>query len=257
MTVWDALLLGAVEGITEFLPVSSTGHLILASHLLGLAQTDALKSFEVAVQLGAILAVAVLYGRRLATSWPVMLRVGVAFVPTALLGAAFHGVIKEVFLGSDVIVVAALAGGGIALIVFERWYKRPPSAHTDLARIPLQTAALVGLGQSLALLPGISRAAATIVAGLLLGMDRRAVVEFSFLLAIPTMAAATGFDLLRSTAGFTPHELLLLAAGCATSFAVATVAVRWLLAYVQHHTFTAFGVYRLALACLYAVFFLR
>lgn len=256
MTLMDAVVLGAVEGIAEFLPISSTGHLILAEHLLGLPQTEFLKSFSVAVQLGAILAAAALYAKTLLTSWQILLRVGIAFLPTAAIGLLLHDVIRAVFLGNDAVVTAALAGGGVALIAFERWYRPPPTAHGVSARMPLANAFLIGLGQSLALLPGVSRSAATVVAGLLLGMDRKAVVEFSFLLAIPTMAAATGLDLLTSRAGFTGQEWGLLAVGTCVAFGVALVAIRWLLSYVQHHTFTAFGVYRIALAAVYAVFFL-
>lgn len=257
MTFLDALLLGLVEGVTEFLPISSTGHLILTSHVLALPQTAFLKTFEVVIQLGAILAALLLYAGTLLRSSAVTLRVAVAFVPTAVIGLLLHDVIKTVFLASDLIVVWALAVGGVVLIVFEQWYKRPPSAHTDLARLPLLTAVLIGVGQSLALLPGVSRAAATIIAGLLLGMDRKAVVEFSFLLAIPTMAAATGLDLLTSKAGFSAQEMLLLATGFLTAFVVALLAIRWLIAYIQHHSFTAFGIYRILLAGVYAVFLLR
>lgn len=256
MTFFDAVVLGVVEGISEFLPISSTGHLILASHLLGIEQTEFLKTFDIVIQLGAILAALLLYGKTLLTSWQVTLRVAVAFVPTAIIGLLLHDLVKSVFLESDLIVVMALALGGAFLIGFEHFYRRPPSAHTDLRRIPVPNALLIGVGQSLAMLPGVSRSAATVVSGLLLGMDRKAVVEFSFLLAIPTMAAATGLDLLKSQAGFTRQEFLLLAAGFVTAFAVALVAIRWLLSYVQHHTFTAFGVYRLALAAVYALFFL-
>lgn len=257
MTFLDAFILGMVEGVSEFLPISSTGHLILTSHFLGLEQTEFVKSFEVAIQLGAILAALALYAKTLFSSWQTMWRVGLAFIPTAILGLLFHDLIKEVFLESALIVVVALAAGGVLLIGFEQWYKRPPSAHADLARIPPKNAVLIGVGQSLALLPGVSRSAATIVTGLLLGMDRKAVVEFSFLLAVPTMAAATGLDLLKSETGFSAEEFRLLAVGFVTAFIVALLAIRWLLSYVQRHTFTTFGVYRIALAFVYAMFFLR
>ncbi len=257
MTTLQALLLGSIEGITEFLPISSTGHLILASKLLHVEQTEFLKTFEVAIQLGAILAALLLYWRRLFFSWQTFLRVSVAFIPTAVIGLLLHGFIKRVLLGNDIVVVFALAGGGIALILFEQWYKPRQHSHSHIAQLPLPSAALVGCGQSLALLPGISRAAATIVSGLLLGMDRKTVVEFSFLLAIPTMAAATGLDLLSSTTGFSPDEWITLATGFLAAFVVALLAIRWLLHFIAHHSFTPFGVYRIVAALLYAAVMLR
>lgn len=257
MDTLQALVLGVVEGVTEFLPVSSTGHLILASKLMAIPESDFLKSFEVAIQLGAILAALLLYWRSLLLSPQILLRVCVAFLPTAVIGLLLHGFIKRVLLGSDVVVLWSLLIGGIALIVFEQWYGPRQASHSHLKSISLKTAFLIGVGQSLALLPGVSRSAATIVSGLLLGMDRKSTVEFSFLLAIPTMAAATGLDLLSSETGFSASEWTMLSVGFVAAFLVALVAIRWLIRYVSHHTFTPFGIYRIAAAALYALFILR
>jgi undecaprenyl-diphosphatase len=247
MSFLHAILLGIVEGITEFLPISSTGHLILASKLLAVPQTEFVKSFEIAIQLGAILSVVVLYWRRLFVEWEVMKRIAVAFVPTAVIGLALYKVIKT-YLFSDTVVVWALFVGGAAIIIFERCHREKEGAVADIAQLSYKRAALIGVAQSLAVVPGVSRAAATILGGLLLGMRRSAVVEFSFLLAVPTMAAATGLDLLKTSASFSAGEYGVLAAGFVVSFFVAIVAIRWLLRYIQTHDFTAFGWYRIAVA---------
>lgn len=259
MTFFHALILGIVEGITEFLPVSSTGHLILTSHLLGLPSTEFLKTFEIVIQLGAILAIVVLYFKTLTTSIDVWKRIIAAFIPTAFLGLIFYKLIKQ-FLGSETIVLWSLFIGGIFLIAFERWYgtKAPRESGTmnekEIARLPLRKAVVIGLFQSVAMIPGVSRSAATIVGGLFLGMSRGAIVEFSFLLALPTMAAATGLDLLKHANNFTGADFGLLIVGLATSFLVAMVTVKTFVRFVERHTFTSFGVYRIVLVLLFLVF---
>jgi len=244
MTIIQALLLGIVEGITEFLPISSTGHLILTSHLLQISQTEFLKSFEVAIQLGAILSVVVLYGQSLLKSPTVILRVLAAFIPTAIIGFIFHDIVKEILLESVQTVLWSLFIGGIVLLLFERFHHETSHATASLENITYKQALTIGLFQSLALVPGVSRAAATIIGGLLLGISRKTIVEFSFLLAIPTMLAATGLDLLKTGASFTNQEFGLLAVGFVTAFLVALIAIRWLLSYITKHSFTVFGWYR-------------
>jgi len=251
-----ALVLGIVEGVTEFLPVSSTGHLILAADLLGLTETEFLKSFEIAIQLGAILAV-------VATSWrrfldrAVLARVAVAFLPTAVIGLALYGFIKKHLLGNELVVVWALVLGGLALIAFERF--RPPMKHvkTDLSSMSFTHAVLIGLSQSLAIIPGTSRSASTILGGMALGWSRAAIVEFSFLLAVPTMAAATGLDLLKSGFDYSLGEYELLAIGFVAAYVVATGVVRWFLSYVRKNDFAAFGFYRIFAAFAFWWFILR
>lgn len=237
-----------MEGITEFLPISSTGHLILAGSLLKIPPTEFLKTFEIAIQLGAILAVVALYWRRLLTNWEVFKRVSVAFIPSIILGLLFYKLIKTYLLGNSLVVVGSLVIGGIFLILFEKFHK--PSAHAinDITQISYKNAFIIGLFQCIAFVPGVSRAAATIIGGLLMGVSRSAIVEMSFLLAVPTMAAATGLDLLKTQLTFSGNELLLLAVGCITSFVVALFGIRFLLHYIQKHTFTAFGVYRIVVA---------
>lgn len=252
MGLFESFLLGAIEGFTEFLPISSTGHLILATELLGISSTEAVRSFHIFVQLGAILAVVVLFWRKFLDR-NVVLRLIVGFIPTGILGFIFYPLVKGYLLGNSMVVVAALFLGGVALIVFERFYKEPEEAQTDLAKLPFKTAAIVGLFQSLAMIPGVSRSAATIVGGLLLGMKRTAIVEFSFLLAVPTMIAATGYDLYKTAAVFGEADIASLAVGFVTSFVVALLSMRLLLSFVRKHTFVPFGIYRIIIAVLFVL----
>lgn len=248
MDLFQSIILGVVEGISEFLPISSTGHLILTSKLLGLPPTEFVKSFEISIQLGAILSVVVLYWRLLIKNLEVWKRLLVAFAPTAVLGLAFYKLIKHYLLGNADVVVAALFVGGIALILFEMWHKEKEN-HTDsLELIPYKKAVLIGLFQSISMVPGVSRAAATIVGGLAVGLKRKTIVEFSFLLAVPTMLAATVLDLFKSAHAFTTDETQVMISGFVCSFIVAALSIKFLLKYIQRHTFIAFGIYRIAIA---------
>jgi undecaprenyl-diphosphatase len=241
-----AVLLGIVEGLTEFLPVSSTAHLILTSRLLGLPQTEFLKTFEIAIQLGAILAVAVLYWRKLLLDRRTLLLVLAAFIPTAIIGFALHGLVKDVLLESVPTVLWALAIGGVILIAFE--WLHPSARSTNEKQMTLTQAVLIGCCQALALVPGVSRSAATIVGGQMLGVGRMMIVEFSFLLAIPTMLAATVLDVAKSRDALASADLLPLAIGFLTSFIVALLSIRWFLAFVRERSFAVFGVYRIVVA---------
>ncbi len=257
MDFLDAVILGVIEGVTEFIPVSSTGHLILASSLLKLPTTEFLKSFEVVIQLGAILAVLVLYFKKL-FNFLLLQRLVVAFLPTALLGLVFYKVIKSTLLGNVGVVVGAIFIGGLLLILFEGWYKNRNMAEAEDGRIEdisfLQSF-IIGLFQSLSMIPGISRSGATILGGLSLGISRKAIVEFSFLLAIPTMIAATSLDLWESYSTFSSSNLGLLSVGLVTSFLVALAVIKWFLSYIQKHSFVSFGLYRIVVAiAFYAVF---
>ena len=260
MSLLHALLFGIVEGITEFLPVSSTGHLVLTARVLGMGQTEFMKSFEIAIQLGAILAVIALYGKTLVKNLEVAKRVLAAFIPTAVMGLILYKIIKKILLGNDQIVLWSLFIGGVFLIVFEWIYVRKsnvgavsePPLHRDIS---YRQALLIGLCQSLAVIPGVSRSAATIVAGLALGLTRKTIVEFSFLLAVPTMLAAAGLDLARNASGFSEGQFLFLAVGFTASFAVAILSIRFLLRFIQRHSFAPFGVYRVLAAL--AFWFLR
>jgi undecaprenyl-diphosphatase len=249
MTLLHALVLGIVEGITEFLPISSTGHLILASKVMGLQDTDFLKTFEIVIQLGAIGAVAVLYARRILENRKLIKPLAYAFLPTGILGLTAYKFVKGYLLGNEAVVVWSLLIGGIAIIAFEYFYKRRKErAAKGLDDFSAGSSVGIGLFQSLAMVPGVSRSAATIIGGLMLGFERTAIVEFSFMLAIPTMAAASGYDLLKSAGSFDMSQAGVLAVGFAASFAVAYGVVKLFLRYVQTHTFVPFGIYRIAVA---------
>lgn len=250
MTQLHAVILGIVEGVTEFLPISSTAHLVLGVQALGIEQTDFAKTFEIAIQAGAIAAVLALYGKRLCTDRQMLLRVLYAFVPTAVIGLLLYKTVKDVLLDSDglPIMLWALAVGGAALIVFELLHREKPGRPAGVASISPRNAVLIGMFQALAIVPGVSRAAATIIGGLLLGIPRRTIVEFSFLLAVPTVAAATVLDLSKSGASFTFSEWRLLAIGTLTSFVTAIIVIRWFLRFVERHSFIVFGIERIVMA---------
>lgn len=256
MTPLDSIILGVLEGITEFLPISSTGHLILASELLGLTPSAFLTSFQIAIQLGAIAAVVFLY-------WKSFLDIGflkklfVAFVPTGLVGFLVYPYVKGFLLGNSLVVVTSLFLGGIVLILFELLHKKRPESLEGAKEITYQQALLVGLFQSIAIIPGVSRSAATIIGGLLAGMRRVAIVEFSFLLAVPTMLAATGYDLLKTADTFVLDDFGFLAIGFFTAFFVALLSMRFLIQVVRRYTFIPFGIYRIVLAVLFFLIVIR
>jgi len=251
MDIIQAIIFGIVEGVTEFLPISSTGHLMLTARYLGIAQTEFVKSFEIAIQSGAILAVVVLYWKTLRKDSAIWKKLFAAFLPTAIIGAMLYKIIKGFLLNSSAVVLWALFLGGIALILFECFYRDKENAVSALSEISYLQAFLIGLFQSLAMIPGVSRAAATIIGGLSVGLKRKTIVEFSFLLAVPTMAAAMALDLLKSSHAFSAGQFLLLAVGFAVSFAVALIAIRFLLTFIKRHTFIPFGIYRILVAVVF------
>ena len=256
MNVIHALVLGVVEGITEFLPISSTAHLVFASRLMGLEQTPFLASFEIAIQLGAIAAVATVVWRKVLGDPRLVIVTAIGFLPTAIIGAFAYPYAKALLNASPLVPIVALAGGGVFLVFFERWRMGRLRHGTSLASATARQGLLVGIAQSAAFVPGVSRAAATVVGGLLAGLDRKAAVELSFLLAIPTMLAATGLDLAATGFSFSAHEWQLIAIGLVASFLTALVAVRWLLRYIESHTFAGFGVYRIVAAGILAILLL-
>ena len=248
-----AALLGLVEGATEFIPVSSTGHLILASEWLGLVDERA-KTFDIFIQLGAILAIVWIYRIRLsrsvvdARSNPVsrrfLLNLTLAFLPAAVVGLLTHEWIKSKLFNPGVVAVALVVGGVIILLI-ERW---PPRARVhDVAAIPPHLALGIGMAQVLSLIPGTSRSGATIMGGYALGLSRTAATEFSFFLAIPTMLAATLYDLLKSWSVLSVTDIPMFAVGFIVSFVSAVIVVKAFLTYVSTHTFGAFAWYRIAL----------
>ena len=252
IAIWvKAIVLGIVEGVTEFLPVSSTGHLILAGYFIDFPE-ELGKTFEVVIQLGAILAVVVLYWQRLsgavlalpssAKARRFALSVIIAFLPAALLGALLHDFIKRV-LFSPWIVVTSFILGGIAILIIERL--TPTFRHHEADRLPIGTSLGVGLAQCIAMIPGVSRSGATILGAVLMGVDRRAAAEFSFFLAIPTMLGATVLDLYKGRASLALHDYEVIAVGFVAAFISAIIVVRAFVAFLQSHTFAVFGWYRI------------
>lgn len=256
MTLWHTIILGIVEGITEFLPISSTAHLALASKLLGLSQSNFIKSFEIAIQFGAILAVVVLYGRTVFKNIIWLKKTAIAFLPTAIIGFFLYKIVKNIFLSSYAIMVWSLLIGGILLIAFELIHREKESSKEDIGEVSTWQCLLIGTFQALAVIPGVSRAAATIIGGLLLGIRRKTITEFSFILAVPTMLAATGYDLLKSGSGFNRGDLAALLIGFLISFVVAVFAIKFLISFIKRNNFISFGVYRIILALLFLIFLL-
>ena len=248
-----ALVMGLVEGLTEFLPISSTGHLILLGELIGF-QGPPGKAFEISIQLGAILAVVwvfrgTLWGLALGMWRPGLERfyainLLLAFLPAMVIGATLHGPITTA-LFSPWVVSVALILGGVVIIAIERM--RPEAGIRSVPEIGPLAALLIGFGQALAMIPGTSRSGATIIAALLLGVERRTAAEFSFVLAIPTMLAATAYSLWKARHGLEADGLGQIAVGFAVAFAVALVTVRWVLSVIGRIGFTPFGWYRIAL----------
>lgn len=268
-----ALLFGIVEGVTEWLPISSTGHMILLDEFIQLQMTDAFKSmFEVVIQLGAILAVVVLYFSKL---WPfkkpekgegfvglfkmetimLWLKVVVAILPSAIVGIPFDDWM-DVHLHNAPVVAAMLVIYGVAFILVEKKQRARRARIQSVELIDMRMALMIGLFQVLSLVPGTSRSGATILGGILMGCSRAAASEFSFFLAVPTMAGASLIKVLKFGLSFTSEELLILGIGCVSAFVVSIVAIKTFIGYIKQHSFTAFGWYRIILGALVAAYFL-
>ncbi|RWF67960.1 MAG: undecaprenyl-diphosphate phosphatase [Mesorhizobium sp.] len=252
-TIVEALLLGMIEGMTEFIPVSSTGHILLAGHFLGFHSTG--KAFEILIQLGAILAILSVYFHRL---WQMLvdlphdrvtrhfvLGILVAFLPAAVIGALAHGFIKTVLFESPRLICIMLIIGGVVLLWVDRF--KPKPLYHDVERFPLRLYLQIGLFQCLSLIPGTSRSGSTIVGALLLGVDKRAAAEFSFFLAMPTMVGAFAFDLFKNRNVLTSADLPVITAGFIAAFVAALIVVRFLLNYVSRHGYSLFGWWRLVI----------
>lgn len=257
MNYLQSIILGIVEGAAEFLPISSTGHLILASNILKIQQTEFVKSFEIIIQVGAILAIFFLYGRTFLTHRAISLRIIFAFLPTVFIGFFFYRMVKDLLIGNTFITLSALFIGGIILILLEFLYKEKKHHADKIEKLNLRQSFLIGLFQSVAIIPGVSRAAATIIGGLFLGAKRKTAVEFSFLLAVPIMFAASGFDIFKSNFSFNQNDYLLLLLGFTTSFITAFVSVKFLLSFIKTHSFIPFGIYRILLALAFWWFIIK
>lgn len=248
MTIIQSIILGIVEGISEFLPISSTAHLIITSKLLNIPESNFLSSFLISIQLGAILSVAVLYAKTIWQKPILILKIAAAFIPTAIIGLTLYQVVKSFLFASLLTISLALLFGGIALIILEKYFKRKDEQNKieeKLEDISYRKAAYIGLFQSLAIIPGVSRSAATIMGGLSLEISRKNIVEFSFLLALPTMAAATALDLYKSPPILDNNTMIIWLIGLIVSFITAIIGIRFFLKYIQKNDFQLFGWYRI------------
>ncbi|MGB3176280.1 MAG: undecaprenyl-diphosphate phosphatase [Albidovulum sp.] len=250
-TTLDAVILGMLEGLTEFIPVSSTGHILLAGHFLGFESAG--KTFEVVIQLGAILAVIGAYAARLIQMLrglgndprerKFMISILLAFFPAALVGVLAHDFIKTVLFESPRLIASMLILGGIILLIVDRMPLRPRHHNTD--GLPLRVAFGIGLVQCLALIPGVSRSGSTIVGALLMGVDKRTAAEFSFFLSMPTMTGAFAYDLFKNRAVLDASAVGEIAIGFVAAFIVSLFVVRWVLGYISRHGYALFGWWRI------------
>ncbi|SHO61863.1 undecaprenyl-diphosphate phosphatase [Algoriphagus zhangzhouensis] len=252
MTLFQSIIIAIVEGLTEFLPVSSTGHMILASAAMGIHDDEFVKTFEVFIQLGAILAIALMYIKRFFRGLQIYYKLFAAFVPTAIVGLLAYDIIKG-YLFNPVVVSISLIIGGVILILIDKKVVSKESELAEVEDISYKNAFFIGLFQCLSMVPGTSRAAATIIGGVFNGLDKKQATEFSFLLAVPTMIAAGGYDLIKSELVFTQAQIMMLAVGSLVAFISAWIAVKLFLKYVSKNGFTAFGWYRIVIGILFLI----
>jgi len=244
MDIFQAVILSIIEGFTEFLPISSTGHMIVASKFIGVDQTEATKAFEVIIQLSAILAVVANYKDKFTFSHiNLWMKIFVAFLPIAIVGLLFSHQIKALF--SVKVVAIMFIVGGIVFLIQEYFYKDTKVKTTDVEDVSFFQALVIGVFQVFAVIPGTSRAGSTIVGALLAGLDRKSAAEFSFLLAFPVMLAASGYDLLKHYKEFSGENLLALGVGFVVSFIVAYITIKLFIKFLEKFTFVAFGIYRI------------
>lgn len=252
MSLFQSFILGIVEGLTEFLPISSTGHLIIAQQMLSLTESDFLMTFDIAIQLGAILAVVVLYWSKL---WNVAMikNLIIGFIPTGIIGFFIFKHIK-VLLQNPFIIVGSLFVGGIIILFTDRWYTKIAHTVGTTSHISYKNAFLLGLYQAIAIIPGVSRSGAMIVGGMLMQLEKKALTEFTFLLAVPTMSAATLYSIYKNPEAITQTaNSLPLLVGFITSFVVALVVIKMFINYIRTRSFSIFGYYRILISIIILV----
>lgn len=255
MTIFDSILLGIIEGFTEFLPISSTGHLIVVSHFLGIDQSNVTKAYEVIIQFAAILAVIFNYKDKFTIKkidlWS---KVFLAFLPIGAVGFIFSHQIKELF-SIEIVAIMFIIGGVIFLLVEKFFIPTETHLIDNVEKVTLKQSLIIGIAQVFALIPGTSRAGSTIIGALLVGLSRKASAEFSFLLAFPVMSAVTAYDLLKHYHEFSEANLMTLAVGFIVSFLIAYFTIKLFLAFLEKFTFVFFGVYRIIFGVLLLTLF--
>jgi undecaprenyl-diphosphatase len=256
MSIIEAIILAIVEGITEFLPVSSTGHMIIASSLMGIAENPFTKTFTVAIQLGAIFSVVVLYWKRFFQTMNFYIKLFVAFLPAAVIGFLLNDYIDQLLERVEVVAVMLILGG-IVFLFIDKLFKK--TEENEVPEINYTTALKIGFFQTIAMIPGVSRSAATIIGGLTQKLTKKTAAEFSFFLAVPTMAAATGYKLLKfykAGNGFSSDEIMILLVGNAVAFIVAMLAIKSFIQFLTNNGFKLFGYYRIVLGVIILVLYL-
>lgn len=244
MNPLDAVILGIVEGITEYLPISSTGHMIVVSKWLGIAQNDTNKAFEVIIQLAAIVAVIANYREKFSFKYKgLWVNIAISFMPIAVLGLLLHEQVKSIF--SVAVVAAMFIIGGLVFLIIEKRYVKNGAMLDDINCISGQQALLIGLAQAFSLIPGTSRAGASIVGALLLGISRTTSAEYSFLLALPVLLSAAALDLYQHYQDFNSNDLSLLGIGFLSAFITAFIAIKFFIGFLQRFTFVGFAIYRI------------
>lgn len=255
MTIFDSIILGIVEGFTEFLPISSTGHLIVVSDLLGIDQTSVTKAYEVIIQFAAILAVVFNYKDKFSPKHiSLWIKLFVAFLPIGIVGFIFSHQIKELF-SVHIVAIMFIIGGIVFLIVEKFFIKDESRLIQDVEDVTMKQSLFIGIAQVFALIPGTSRAGSTIIGALLVGLSRKASAEFSFLLALPVMSAVSAYDLLKHYKEFSDANLVVLIVGFIVAFIVAYLTVKLFLKFLDRFTFVSFGIYRILFGITLLTFF--
>lgn len=249
MNIFQSLILGIIEGLTEFLPISSTAHLLVVGEFLKIENSEFLKTFSISIQLGAILSVVVLYWQRVMKNLSIIFKLAAAFIPTSIIGLIFYKIVKNYLMESLSLIAISLIIGGIIIFFFENWYAKKETkeeaSDIDLNKISYKQAIILGVVQAIAIIPGVSRSGATIIGGLAQGIKRKTIVEFSFLLAIPTMLAATFLDVYKNLEVFSDTNLFLFLIGFVSAFITAIISIKFLIKYVQKNDFKPFAWYRI------------
>ncbi len=254
MNIFQTIILGIVEGLTEFLPISSTAHIDIVRSFLSIPPSDFIKSFEIIIQLGAIMAVVAIYARKVFSSWIYIRNLIIAFIPTGIIGFILYKLIKSFLLGNILIMALALLLGGIIILIFEKKMEKNNIDENlstgDIKDMSIKQLIILGLAQALAVIPGVSRSGAVIIAGRSMKINRTLITEFSFLLAVPTMLSAVIYDIYKSGFSFSESQWGTIILGFIVSFVVALIVIKWFLFFIRKHDFKIFGWYRIILGLL-------
>jgi undecaprenyl-diphosphatase len=252
MSIIQSIIIAIIEGLTEFLPISSTGHMILASTIMNIQDDVFVKTFEICIQLGAIMAIVMLYAKKFLQSFTIYFKLGIAFIPTGIVGFLAYPYIKA-YLFNSTVVATSLIVGGIILVLIDKKVVAKKSTTDVIENISFKNAFFIGLIQCFSMVPGVSRAAATIIGGVFNGLNKKQAMEFSFLLAVPTMLAATGYDLIKTPIVFSSNEIVLLIIGLFVAFFTAWLAVKVFLKIVENYGFKYFGYYRIIIGIVFLI----